>query len=89
LENKTSIKFSDRISENKDKMSKKRTRDRKTFKKGKTNTDSIVESDEYVGFIVGYTSNGVPYGLTHEEWDELNSETEKNKSENDSTDLPF
>lgn len=70
-------------------MSKKRARDKKKFKKAKDNTDSMVESDEYVGFIVGYTSNGVPYGLSHEEWDEINSETEKDKPENDNTDLPF
>jgi len=89
LENKTSIKFSDRISENKDKMSKKRVRDKKKFWKGKSQNDSMVESDEYLGYIVGYTSNGLPYGLTHEEWDKINSETEKDKSENDNTDLPF
>lgn len=70
-------------------MNKIGNREKKTFKRGKISTDSIVESDEYVGFIVGYTSNGVLYGLTHEEWDELNSETEKEKSENDDTDLPF
>lgn len=37
----------------------------------------MVEHDEYVGFIVGYTSNGVPYGLSHEEWDKINPETNK------------
>lgn len=29
---------------------------------------TLSESDENFAFIVGYTSNGVPYGLTHEEW---------------------
>lgn len=49
----------------------------------------MIESDEHFGYIVGYTSNGVPYGLTHEEWDEINSETKKGKSDNDNTDWPF
>jgi hypothetical protein len=49
----------------------------------------MVEHDEYVGFIVGYTSNGVPYGLSHEEWDKINPETNKEKPETDFTDLPF
>ena len=30
-----------------------------------------VEKDDIFGFIVGYTSNGVPYGFTHEEYDKL------------------
>lgn len=48
-------------------MSEKRSRNKKKFKKDKDNIDSMVESDEHVGFIVGYTSNGVPFGLTQEE----------------------
>lgn len=70
-------------------MSEKRSRNKKKFKKDKDNIDSMVESDEHVGFIVGYTSNGVPFGLTHEEWNGVNSETKNEKSENDTTDLPF
>lgn len=27
-----------------------------------------IEQDDHFGFIIGYTSNGVPYGLNHEEW---------------------
>ena len=55
----------------------------------KPNLDSLIESDEHFGFFAGYTSNGVPYGLTHEEWDEINPETNKEKTDNDNTDLPF
>lgn len=29
------------------------------------------ESDETFAYIAGYTSGGVPYGVTWEEWDEL------------------
>lgn len=70
-------------------MSEKRHRNRKIFKTDKVNIGSWVESDDYFGFIVGYTSNGVPYGLTHKEWDEINSVTTKEISENDNTDVPF
>lgn len=31
-----------------------------------------IESDEYFAFIVDYTSGGMPFGVTHEEMDELN-----------------
>lgn len=34
------------------------------------------ESDEYFAMILGYTSGGFPYGLTHEEMEEIKSETE-------------
>ncbi len=30
-----------------------------------------------------FVENGVPYGLTHEEWDEINSETETEKTDNE------
>jgi hypothetical protein len=42
-------------------------------------TESLIESEEHFGFIAGYTSNGVPYGLTHEEWNKINSETKEEK----------
>lgn len=32
------------------------------------------ESDENFAMIIGYTSGGFPYGVTHEEMDELNNE---------------
>ena len=51
------------------------------FKKVKPDMDSLIESDEHFGFIAGYTSNGVPYGLTHEEWSEINSETKNEKTD--------
>ena len=34
------------------------------------------ESDEYFAMILGYTSGGYPYGVTHEEMDEINSKNE-------------
>lgn len=55
----------------------------------KPDLDSIIESDEYFGFIAGYTSNGVPYGLTHEEWNEINSDIEKEITDNDNSTIPF
>lgn len=52
-------------------MTKKRHRNRLRFKNVEPDTESLIESDEYFGFIVGYTSNGVPYGLTYKEMDEM------------------
>ena len=31
------------------------------------------ESDENLAIIIGYTSGGFPYGMTHEEMDEINN----------------
>ena len=71
-------------------MSEKRHRNRKKFKEVKHDTVSLIESDEHFGFIVGYTSNDVPYGLTHEELDEIEEiETKNNKTDNENIDLPF
>ncbi len=61
-------------------MSGKRNGKRKKFKKVKPELDSLIERDEKFGFIVGYTSGGAPYGLTHDEMAEL--EKENNKTEN-------
>jgi hypothetical protein len=68
-------------------MSEKRHGNR--LKKGKPDTESLIERDEHFGFIAGYTSNGVPFGLTNEELFEINSETKKKKPDNYNTDLPF
>jgi hypothetical protein len=70
-------------------MSEKRHRNKNKFKKVKTNMDSLTESDAYFGFIVGYTSNGVPYGLTHKEWEEINPKVKIEKTDNGNTDIPF
>lgn len=61
----------------------------KKIKKMETDMDLLIESNAYLGFIAGYTSNGVPYGLTHEEWEAVNSETEIEKMDNVNIDLPF
>jgi hypothetical protein len=67
-------------------MNEKRHRNRQRIRPIEP-TNSTIESDEYFGFIVGYTSNGVPYGLTHEQWDGINSAIETRNANND--DLPF
>ena len=54
--------------------------------KRKQKTESIleIEKDERFGFIAGYTSNGVPYGLTHEEMKKLiDDETDLENLDND------
>lgn len=45
-------------------------------------------SDENFAFIAGFTSNCVPFGITHEEMKELEKE-EKLTNKNDYIDLPF
>ena len=67
-------------------MSEKRYRNRKIFMKVNPHIESLIESDENFGFIVGYTSKGMPYGLTHEE---INADIKDEKMENDNADLPF
>ena len=51
--------------------------------KSEDRLDDIVESDENYYFIAGYTSNGVPYGVT---WEEMGIDRE---SMIDDEDLPF
>ncbi|MDO9535739.1 MAG: hypothetical protein Q7J85_10525 [Bacillota bacterium] len=44
----------------------------RTMKKAKTmEEERPFESDYYFSYIAGYTSNGVPYGITWEEWDKI------------------
>jgi len=45
-------------------------------------------SDENFAFIAGFTSNGTPFGITHEEMREIEKE-EKLSNKNDDIDLPF
>jgi len=40
------------------------------------NTSCEFESDENFAMIVGYTSGGFPYGVTHEEMEQINNENE-------------
>ena len=60
-------------------MSEKPRINRKKHKKVKPNGESLVESDEFFGFIAGYTANGFLYGLSHTEMVEQgdDSNTEK------------
>ena len=57
-------------------MSEKRS-ERKKLKKEKISERIELDSDENFAFIVGYTSGGAPYGLSHEEMTELEKEENK------------
>lgn len=70
-------------------MGKKPSLKPKNLQKVEFNTVTMGESDEYIGFIIGYTSNGAPYGLTHEEWEEINPRTNNTKTEDEINDFPF
>ncbi|MCK9399980.1 MAG: hypothetical protein M0Q51_08330 [Bacteroidales bacterium] len=52
-------------------MSKKRKIKNKERKAAFSENDLLFKSDGNIGFIIGFTENGVPYGLTHEEMKEL------------------
>jgi len=67
----------------------KRQGNRKNFKKVKPEMDSFIESDEHFGCIVGYTSNGAPYGLTHEEMDKIKYDSKNETRGKDNFELPF
>ena len=64
-------------------MDEKGLRNRKKLQKMKPDMDSLIESDKHFGFIVGCISNEVPYELAHEGWDEINTETKEEKTDND------
>jgi hypothetical protein len=52
-------------------MSKKR-KHKKRFKPYIPKGDELpIESDHSFGFIMGYTSGGASYGLTHDEWNTI------------------
>jgi len=70
-------------------MKSKKYKDKKTKKRDKfTEDDLLFSSDEHFAFIAGFTSNGVPYGITHEEMKlmENNSNSSDEKEDNE---LPF
>ena len=66
-------------------------KNKKTNKKNKFDKDYLLfQSDDNFAFIAGFTSNGVPFGLTHEEMRELENEPKISESENkEDIDLPF
>ena len=70
-------------------MSEKPHGNRKKLKKVKLKIDSLVENDGYFGFIAGYTANGVPYGLTHEEMDKIRNNIKSELTKKDNLDMPF
>ena len=48
---------------------KRKKKERKKERKSAETNYLAFEPDENFAYIVGYTSNGVPFGLTHEEFD--------------------
>ena len=68
----------------------KSKRPKKNFKIVNPELEIYIESDEYFGFIAGYTTNGIPYGLKHDEFNlvENSGELEIDEYKNDDK-LPF
>jgi hypothetical protein len=70
-----------------DELLRQKLKEKRMREKGLNLHDSMYQySDETFYFIAGYTSNGVPYGLT---WDELEQESEDLYEQIDSEELPF
>jgi hypothetical protein len=70
-------------------MKSKKHRENKTKRNAKfVEDDLLFSSDENFAFIVGFTSNGVPFGITHEEMKEIEKE-EISSNKKDDIDLPF
>ena len=69
----------------------KNKKNKKINTKNKFDKDYLLfQSDENFAFIAGFTSNGFPFGLTHEEMREMENEQKLSESENnDDIDLPF
>lgn len=66
------------------------------MRKNKSGWGQEFESDDQFAFIVGFTENGVPYGITHEEWEnsvgELDEENKQMENEHKTPsieDIPF
>lgn len=70
-----------------DEVRRQKLKEQKKREKELERQDDFFEhSDETFYFIAGYTSNGVPYGLT---WDESQREFEEFSEQIDSEELPF
>lgn len=77
-----------------------RKKNKKVKNKKSVNWDEEFDSDENFAFIAGFTSGGAPFGITHEEWEEIentiseskDAEWEEIENSNPTTndeDLPF
>jgi len=56
----------------KNKMSERKSKSRLLLR-NKIDHIISIESDENLAFIAGYTSGGAPFGLTHEEFTNINN----------------
>ena len=57
----------------------------KSKKKKENEEEPLFESNEYFAMIIGYTSGGAPYGVTWEEYEEMEQCTDDGID----IDLPF
>lgn len=59
---------------------------RRKQKKQEVDVLDIPEQDETFYYIAGYTSGGMPYGIT---WEEMELEDDLSFNEDDASDVPF
>lgn len=87
------VHFDDSYVESVKKSEQGRIESRRLKKLQKEEEESLFESDETFAYIVGYTSGGAPYGITWEEWEEIEKRDKEREKEShiefDFDDLPF
>ena len=69
----------------------RKKKERRLEKRGRRE-EPVIEQDEVFGFIAGYTSGGIPYGITWEEQAELDRKERKRtdlQEAEDDFELPF
>jgi hypothetical protein len=68
------------VAHNTKKMSERRKK-RLKFKKIKPKVSEEFYQDPNFAFIAGYTSGGFPYGITHEEMEDIKEKEERSKNQ--------
>ena len=79
------------ISAEREKQIRQTLKGPKRKKKRAQETEDVLDEEAYFGFayIAGYTSGGMPYGLTHEENEALNEQSDVEAWVDSNNDLPF
>jgi len=57
---------------------------RRAARRSQSDADFTEDSNEHFAYIAGYTENGVPFGVTWEEWEKLKGAEEPPPAEPDS-----
>ena len=70
-------------------MQKKRRKSKKQNKKEEPMNKQGYDNDENFAMIIGYTSGGAPYGVTHEEMEKIEKSEDPDGVCDEDNGLPF